>query len=231
MLSSDKLWKMGRELVAGDIQDTYTDMVFRYNLPNYRIFSLGTILKDQRIERGKDLPDYVIDFIAEQAEVLAIANRVGNKVLCITFRTLKEKRFLTYGEFRMIPYGIGCLAEDFKYGDLLVLVEGMKDRDSLGTVYPNVLATSTAGLSTMMREIVLTLTDKFLLLYDNDEAGKHANFRDRKILTERGCTVVIGTHPENVKDCGEIIDQYYKCNDFQAKFLQNYYLIQVRSNQ
>jgi DNA primase len=61
---------------------------------------------------------------------------------------------------------------DFKYGDWLILTEGIFDADSFRHIYNNILAMLTSNITLMQAEILSTLTDKFILAFDNDTGGK-----------------------------------------------------------
>lgn len=232
MYHMEKLYEKGVPLKAENVCDPYTNWAFANKLENYKIYNLASLIGGERkLQRGVDVPDYCFDFIAEQEECLGIANVVNGKVDYIIMKSLKEKKFLTCGDKRSVPYGIGTF-KNFQFGDWLVIVEGLKDRDTLSVVYPNVIATQTAGMGSLLKEIVLSLTNRFILMYDNaslDEAGKKAFYRDRKFLESNNCQVVWGNHPDGVKDTGEIADALYKSDWYQSEYLKSYYSMQIRS--
>ena len=119
-----KLFIKGDVITHEDITDTYTNYIVRYSLSNYKIFTLKSLIGgDFKIERGIDIPDYAFDFIAEQGRSIGISNPVAGHVFSMKLKSLNEKKFITIGEKRTIPYGLGML-EDFHYGDWLCLVEG-----------------------------------------------------------------------------------------------------------
>lgn len=232
MYNMNQLFKKGLELTAMDVNDPYTNLAYSQHLPQYRIFTLASLIGgEKKLGRGVDVPDYCFDFIAEQGRCLGIANVVLGRVDYLILKSLNEKKFLTAGDKRSVPYGLG-LFKNFKYGDWVVIVEGLKDRDALSLIYPNVLATQTAGMGSILKEVVLSLTNRFILMYDNiemDEAGKKAYYRDKRFLESRNCQVVLGRHPYGVKDTGEIADSLYKGDYFQFEFLKSYYQMQIDS--
>lgn len=233
MYNMNTLFMKGEEVGSDDVVDAYTNLAYVYKLPHYKILTLASLIGGKKkLARGVDVPDYAFDFIAEQGRCLGIANYMLGKVDYIILKSLKEKKFLTAGDKRSIPYGLGLFNRNFQYGDWVVIVEGLKDRDSLARIYPNVIATQTAGMGSILKEVVLTLTNRFILMYDNmeiDDTGKKAFYRDKKFLVDRNCQVVLGTHPPKVKDTGEMADTLYKCEYFQNSFLNNYYEMQLRS--
>lgn len=230
MFNMNLLFTKGRVLTEKDRLDSYTNLAYLCKLPNYRILTLSSLIGgDKKVEPGKDVPQYCFEFIAEQECCLGIANVVNGYVPYMVLKSLKEKKFLTTGDLRQIPYGVFSF-EDFRYGDWLIIVEGLKDRDILSTIYPNVIATQTAGMGSMLKEVVLTLTNRFVLFYDNmkmDESGKKAIYRDKKFLESRNCQVVIGQYPEGVKDIGEIADCMWKGDFFRTEYLRSFFKMQL----
>ena len=139
-------------------------------------------------------------------------------------KSLKEKKFITIGEKRSIPYGLGMI-KDFHYGDWLCLVEGEKDRDTMAQIYPNVVATSTAGAGSVMREVLMKVTNRFICFYDNDDSGDAAFFRDRKRFVN--CQFIRGEHPRDCKDVGTISDLLFKGDSFNSEYLTTFYKMQI----
>lgn len=223
-MNMDALFQYGTVLSSKDIVDQYTFLAVYYKLDNYRLFTLDSILKS-KVTRN-DIPEYVFDFIADHGQVLGIANRFNNKVDYIIFKSLTEKKFLTAGSARALPYGVGSFSQ-FHYGDWIVVVEGLKDCDAMSQIYPNTVATQTAGMGTVLREVLTSMTNRFILFYDQDESGEKAYKRDFYKLRDLGCQVVKGQHPYGTKDSGEIVDTLYKGDSFQAQYLEEFYRSQI----
>lgn len=232
MYNMGKLFEKGFPVTYEDVCDPYTNMAVEWHLDNYKIYTLSSLIGGERkLQRGVDIPDYCFDFIAEQDRCLGIANTVAGNVDYIIMKSLHEKKFLTCGDKRAVPYGLGAF-KNFSYGDWIVIVEGLKDRDSLATIYPNVIATQTAGMGLILKEVVLSLTNRFILMYDNmeiDKAGSKAYYRDKKFLESNNCQVVLGMHPKDVKDSGEIADYGYKHDYYKQEYLKSFYKMQLQS--
>lgn len=244
MLSYRDIFNLGKPITK--IVDPYSYLAVKKNLKNYKMFTLSSFLPEykrynEELKSG-DIPCLIIDHIAENGEVLCIGNPLpNNQSETLIFRDIKEKKFLTVGNMRNLPYNYCNLSNNFKYGDLLVIVEGMKDCDSLRNVYPNVIANMRASLSGFGRELVKTLTNNFLLLYDKDETGDKSVIKDSKYLIESGNRVNgfnnfnyyqiknYLRHPLGVKDCGEITDLAYKNKSFESEFLETYYLNLIKT--
>ena len=101
---------------------------------------------------------------------------------------------------------------DFNSPPPIILTEGVKDALVLKTLYPYTLSLNTAGLTKNSIQIISSLSNKFILIYDNDDPGKEASERDIKILRELGCKAV--NIIPSYKDAGKYID-----NPIQLKIL------------
>lgn len=115
----------------------------------------------------------------------------------------------SYNVFRLtsdLPVIFGLYSfEDFKFGEQpIILTEGVKDAIVLKTIYPYSLSLNTSGLTSNSLQFVKGLTNNFILIYDNDNAGHEAIKRDKETLRELGCRVV-DILPV-FKDVGKYID-------------------------
>jgi len=90
---------------------------------------------------------------------------------------------------------------EFRRGNPIILVEGVKDREFIAGYYPYVLACLSSGPSGGSIELLRGLTDKIILAFDNDDTGKEQTIRVAKRMSELGCTVMSIT-PKYVKDWG-----------------------------
>ena len=68
-------------------------------------------------------------------------------------------------------YGFDMIDPNFKYGDWVIIVEGLYDADVLRSIYPNVLAMQTSNVNSLQREILLSMSNKFIVAFDSDTAG------------------------------------------------------------
>ena len=92
------------------------------------------------------------------------------------------------------------------------------------TIYPNTLAIMTNQLSKSQVEILRLLTNKFILMLDNDEAG----LRGQKIAKYqlKGCKILELKHDCYLKDAGDLIDLEIK-NDYNLNHIIEYYKQQI----
>lgn len=112
-----------------------------------------------------------------------------------------------YNVFRLtsnlpVLYGLYDF-EDFEVGKSqpVILTEGIKDALVLKTIYPYTIALQTAGLTQNSLNFVQTLTNRVILCYDNDKAGREATKKDLEALRELGIRVI--DVKLRLKDAGE----------------------------
>lgn len=106
-------------------------------------------------------------------------------------RGVKDKNYSVFklDESPSVLFGLYDL-EDFNINrDYIILTEGVKDCLVMKQIYKYVLSVNTAGITNKSYNILRALTNKFILIYDNDEAGSEAIFKDINKLSEEGCIV------------------------------------------
>ena len=114
-----------------------------------------------------------------------------------------SREFSSYETKVPLMYGF----HSFKSFDLkdkafpVVVCEGCKDCLTIKQFYPYVLANNTSSMG-INAYILRNISNKFLLAYDNDNAGKEGMERDRATLESMGAQVdtVAISNPE-LKDC------------------------------
>ncbi len=223
-LPVSELLKVSFRLKKKDVVDPYSYMGLYYDLSNYRLFTMQSLI--QLAGKASLLPAYLKTFIIDEKLVVGIVNHFQDKDFYIIFRSLINKKFITYGNYREFPYGIFSLDKKFTPQTPIVLVEGLKDRDTLGKIYPYVFALQSTGLSSMGREILKTLTNKVILLLDNDEQGKKGSKREYYKL-QKYFDVSIADHPDGIKDVGTLTDYRYFGKSYEADYLEEYYKTQL----
>lgn len=223
-VSLSEIFVKCRKIEPKDVtKNKYLMNAYKKKLGNYRIINSGIVIKN-RWRGDKELPKHIIEFINEEGEVMVIANILLKQVTQIQFRAIEHKKFYALGSQSSIPYGLGFLNREFKFGDWLVITEGSSDRDALVSIYPNIIAVMTSGLSTIQRELLKNLTNKVILLYDNDETGRRGFYRDRKKLQKEGFTVEeIPYSSKDVGDPGDILQYKFMGKYFEAEQLEFYF--------
>lgn len=86
----------------------------------------------------------------------------------------------------------------------LVICEGCKDCMVLKRFYPYVLANNTSSMG-LNADILSNISNKFLLAYDNDDAGRDGMIRDKRILRNKGLIVDSLDIRGSFKDCADHI--------------------------
>lgn len=218
-----KLFEIGRPINKLDKTNKYLYFAYKYKFNNYRLISSGELLI-----RGKDLniPDYVKQFISIHKEALMIANIFNEQVVSIIFRTIKgDKEFIKLGYSKSLFYGLGDLSKDFKFGDPILLVEGNLDRDRMSIIYKNTLGITTSSISSSQLQLLENLTNNFILMLDNDEAGIKGSKNTFYKLKDLG-KVKILNHEPHLKDAGDLIDLEIR-NDYNLNYIIDYYKMQI----
>lgn len=82
----------------------------------------------------------------------------------------------------------------------IIICEGCKDCLTLKKIYPYVLANNTSSMG-LNKDILRNITNKFLLVYDNDEAGRDGMKKDKNSLRNIGSFVDTVQIPDGYKDC------------------------------
>ncbi len=194
------IFNLGRPIIE-DSKFSYIHYAYKYKPDNYRLITSGELFI-----RGRNLqiPQYLVQFMSFHGEAIMMANIIANKVINIVFRSINtNKEFMKVGNMKSTFYGLGKLSKDFKYGDTILLVEGHLDRDMMSTIFPNTLGIMTSHLSKNQVELLKGLTNKFILMLDNDEAGKKGQSYAKYQL--KGCKISELKHDISLKDAGDLV--------------------------
>lgn len=146
----------------------YVRLARQYQYRNYRLFKYSDI---RRLGLHSSLSQFHHKFISDcGGAVICILNSLNGKAISCVFRGITTKDFVDYSALQSF-YGFDLLDENFRYGDWLVLTEGFYDADVLRSIYPNVVAMQTSNVNALQAQILLTMTDKFIVAFDSDNAG------------------------------------------------------------
>lgn len=194
------IFNLGRPITE-DSKFSYIHYAYKYQPDNYRLITSGELFV-----RGRNLqiPQYLVQFMSYHDEAIMMSNIIADKVINIVFRSINtNKEFMKVGSMKSTFYGLGKLSRDFKYGDTILLTEGHLDRDIMATIYPNTLGIMTSHLSRNQVELLKGLTNKFILMLDNDEAGiKGQNYAKYQL---KGCKISELEHDITLKDAGDLV--------------------------
>lgn len=205
----------------------YTYMGYTFKFPHYRILNLKQIMLAGYHLR---MPKYLLEFISEHGEVLLIANIIEGYIPMLQLRTLHgDKKFTAVGSQSKLFYSLGYLEPTFKYGDWVVIMEGIADADIMRGIYPNTLATMTSRITKSQFEILSYLTNRVILIGDNDEPGRKGTRNNRKLLQDNGFDVRLIFQYDDFKDCGELGDYLMKGDGVTFNTAVKYYKSKIHS--
>lgn len=169
-------------------QCKYVRLAKERNYDNYRMCSVSDL---KNLGVWDSFTQYHKETISNAGAMVAIFNTINNKPASIIFRGVSGKVFMDYSVTQVF-YGLDRLPDTFKYGDWLVLCEGIYDSDVLRIIEPNTIAVLTSDISNFKAEILKTITDKFIIAYDSDTAGDKGFLSTSKRLDRAERLVVYG---------------------------------------
>lgn len=211
------IFELGRPILE-DNNNPYLHLAYINKKQNYREITSGEL-----VIRGRNLqiPQFVYQFMNFHNKALMIANIINNKVISIVFRSLDQnKEFIKLGTTKSSFYGIGELDSKFRYGIPILLVEGHLDKDMMQMIYPNTLGVMTSHLSKSQVDILTNLTNKFILMFDNDEAGINGQKVARNQL--KGNKILELKHNYRLKDAGDLVKLSITNRNLYEEILENY---------
>lgn len=213
------IFNLGR-LVTQDSSNPYIHFAYKYQKQNYRLITSGELFVRGR---GLDIPQFLVQFMSFHNEAIMIANIIEDKVISIVFRSVgPNKEFMKVGSTKSSFYGLGELTKNFRYGTPILLVEGHLDRDMMSIIYPNTLGIMTSHLSKSQIEILTHLTDKFILMLDNDDAGKEGQKYAKYQL--KGNKILEIQHDYRLKDAGDLVKLDISNHNLFEEIVENYKL-------
>ena len=213
------IFNLGRT-IDKDSSNPYIHLAYKLKKSNYRLISSGELFV-----RGRhlDIPQFLAQFMSFHNEALMIANMIEDKVISIVFRSMGPvKEFMKIGTTKSSFYGLGELSKDFRYGTPLLLVEGHLDKDMMQSIYPNTLGIMTSHLSKSQTEILKYLTDKFILMLDNDDAGREGQKYAKNQL--KGNKILELQHDFRLKDAGDLAKLDITNHTLCEEIIENYKL-------
>ena len=145
----------------------YVDIAKKFQLRNYKLCLTSDILKLGLMD---ELTKYQKEFIISAGACVAIFNTMNDKPISMVFRALTKKEFMDISVC-YCAYGFDLIDENFKYGDWLLITEGIYDSDCVRSIYKNSVAMLTSNITVMQAQILKSLTNRFIIAFDNDSAG------------------------------------------------------------
>lgn len=204
-----KLYNNGYPLDRMKPVQTQTDKIFRLSKVDIRVVERSMVYSNP--EAYKKLAHfiqynqyfYMVPITTVRGTIVGFIVRgifeKGYNTILRSFSSLEVQVPLMYG-----------FDESFKKYDTypkccpIVVCEGCKDVMTLKKIYPYVLSNNRSSMGTNIK-VLRNISDKFLLAYDNDEAGKKGMDKDKKTLRGMGAYVDTLVLPEGVKDCTDYL--------------------------
>lgn len=116
-----------------------------------------------------------------------------------------SRTFLDYKKQVPLMFGFDSSFKTFDNSDKphpIIVCEGCKDCLMLKRFYPYVVANNTSSMG-INAPILRNLSNRFLLAYDNDKAGKEGMDKDKKVLRTLGAYAEILELDTRFKDCAD----------------------------
>jgi hypothetical protein len=193
----------------------YTELALKYGYSNYRVCTLAEL---HSLKLMKSFTDNQKQFFNDNGEFLVIFNEIGGKPVSLVFRSLKIKQFIDYSMFYTV-YGLDLINPDFKFGKWMILTEGIYDADSFRVIHKDILAMLTSNITLMQAEVLTTLTDKFILAFDNDDGGRAGVTLSTKRLKDLNPKIQIEVMPlySTDKDLGILEELSHNPEDYMYR--------------
>lgn len=146
-------------------------------------------------------------FISEYGQILLFPNFVNDTLTDITIRSFDGVGHLKLGQ-SSLPYNIGNLRPDFKYGDVIYLVEGIADLVTIKLIEPkaDVIAMQTSTLGKKQIGVLTSLTNNFVLFRDNDKAGESGARKMSYSFRDNNASFIVYEQFADLKDTGDILE-------------------------
>jgi len=206
-MSIEELYKLGH-LIPESLKNKnkYTWLAYN-NLIEIKYLDVNDIFKHKTP---------INNFVVEHGSVLLIPNIINGKLADLTIKALNSKHILKFNNVNL-PYNIGNL-ENFRYGDPLIIVEGIADVGGFKLIDPKipVVALRTNSISKDAYKVYESITNNIILLLDNDKAGNTQIAKLQLKLKEIGIHSTVVNQYNTIKDTGDIADlfmQYEKTKD------------------
>jgi len=182
----DVIWNKGELLALLDREVEDEDWDHRSKYVNLKQeFGLGhwrRVSMEQLLDKGlfKKVGPHYRETLNKLGKTIWMFNYLGGGVLSITIRGLDVKEFLDISLSGSDLYGIGMLRKGFVYGDPVICVEGVFDREVMqlylermgrADIY-SVVATKGVSLTERKANLLRCFTDTVVFSGDNDVAGR-----------------------------------------------------------
>lgn len=205
-MNLNQIYSLARQVETSESRyNKYFYIAYNYN-KNIRIFGIENLSELLYKTDKNEIPKNLIEFVSTEKNVFFIPNIIDNTIVEIICRSTTNKRFINVSCGYSTFYNIGCLPDERRFTDPVIICEGTADCEYIKhNINKNVVACLTDSISIMKLEVLRTLTNHVILSFDNDEAGKNAEKRESYKLKRFGFFVEY-LHPDPwYKDFGDMI--------------------------
>lgn len=217
-----KISDCGHNILKKIRGDKYVELALKYDYSNYKIGTVSDILS---MGLAKSMSIYAKKFLGRSGIFLCVFNTLSDKKVSCIFRKINDSEIMEFSYYPCV-YGLDLVDTDFKYGDYLLVTEGVYDADSFRPLFKNSVAVLTSSASVMASEILCSITNKFILAFDNDTAGNEGFKRTREsLLTVNKSAVVekLNIYPGD-KDLGNMEEHFLYSDSTGYNSRKEYYL-------
>lgn len=168
----------------------------------YRLGQLGTFSKDTKENSHRFFYSIPIQ-------------TVSGTIVGFIYRTVFGKQYTTVSrdfddKEHKVPLMFGFYKDFADYDNSndckpIIVCEGLKDCITLKKIYPYVLSNNTSHMGINL-QVLSNLTNKFILIYDNDKAGQDGTLADIAKVQKMKYDVIemkIGHGYKDITDCAE----------------------------
>lgn len=111
--------------------------------------------------------------------------------------------------------------DQFEHSKPIIVCEGLKDCITLKKIYPYVLSNNTSHMG-MNLQVLSNLTNKFILIYDNDKAGQDGTQEDiSKLQQRKNCNVIGMKINQGYKDITDVSENADYFDRIKRDILEN----------
>ena len=192
----------------------------------YKLGQLGTFSKDTREYSHRYFYSVPIQ-------------TVSGTIVGFIYRTVFDKKYTTVSRAfsdkeKKVPLMFGFYKDfaDFdKYDGCkpIIVCEGLKDCITLKKIYPYVLSNNTSHMGLNL-QVLSNITNKFILVYDNDNAGREGTLEDISKVQKMKYDVIemkVGHGYKDITDCMENKEYF---NTLKEQLLESITLLENKND-
>ena len=183
------------------------------------------------VDKFSSLSDFLKDteeFSHRYFYMIPVQTPTGT-IVGFILRTVYGKSYITISNsfverVKYVPFMFGWYKDFLAYDKEtkrlpIVICEGPKDCMVLKKIYPYTLSNNTSSLGVNL-EVLKQISNDFILVYDNDEAGIDGMKKDKKLLLNQRCFCDTFHTPDGFKDVSKLVFHKEKFREFGNTLLK-----------